>query len=210
MRWRLRKSSLGEHRSSGCAPTPTPAFLELPSGKVVGKPIPVQGREVPALIVKTPAQLAAEQAAKRARAEAKAAAREAKRAAAAAEAKRKAAERAAAHETKADKKKAERPAEHDSQEGQRSRGTAVMDQRDRPRPPDQVDPLRKVPSRPLRSQATAERDRPPCMRAAYGFFVTARSSPLGRGCTSRRFGWCAAGHPYACRLPRPSAGCTRC
>jgi len=69
----------------GMRPNPFPAFLVLPSGKVVGEPIPVSGDELPALIVKTPAQLAAEQAAKRARAEAKAAA----------EAERKAAERAA-------------------------------------------------------------------------------------------------------------------
>jgi hypothetical protein len=74
----------------GMRPNPFPAFLVLPSGKVVGKPIPVSGREVPALIVKTPAQLAAEEAAKRARAAAKAAKKEA-----AAEAKRKAAERKA-------------------------------------------------------------------------------------------------------------------
>jgi hypothetical protein len=79
----------------GMRPNPFPAFLELPSGKVVGKPTPVQGTEVPALIVKTPAQLAAEQAARRARAEAKAAARAAQRAATAAEAKRKAAQRTA-------------------------------------------------------------------------------------------------------------------
>ena len=80
----------------GMRPNPFPAFLVLPSGKVVGKPIPVSGHEVPALIVKTPAQLAAEEAAKRARAEAKAAARAAKKEAAQAEAKRKAAQRAAA------------------------------------------------------------------------------------------------------------------
>jgi hypothetical protein len=78
----------------GMRPNPFPAFLVLPSGKVVGEPNPVSGHELPALIVKTPAQLAAEQAAKRARAEAKAAAKAAKEAAAA-EAKRKAAERAA-------------------------------------------------------------------------------------------------------------------
>ena len=35
-----------------------------------------------------------------------------------------------------------------------------MDQRHRPRSPDRVDPLRKVPSRPLRSQVTAERESP--------------------------------------------------
>src|SRR5215203_3301483 len=79
----------------GMRPNPLPAFLVLPSGKVVGEPIPVSGDELPALIVKTPAQLAAEQAAKRARAEAKAAAKAAKKEAAAAEAERKAAERAA-------------------------------------------------------------------------------------------------------------------
>jgi len=92
----------------GMRPNPFPAFLEVPSGKIVGKPIPVAGSEVPALIVITPAQLAAEQAAKRARAEAKAAARAAKRAAAA-EAKRKAADRAV-HQNKAHKKEANQTA----------------------------------------------------------------------------------------------------
>ncbi len=84
----------------GMRPNPFPAFLVLPSGKVVGKPIPVSGHEVPALIVKTPAQLAAEEAAKRARAEAKAAAVATKKQAAAAEAKRKAAQGAAAKQKK--------------------------------------------------------------------------------------------------------------
>jgi hypothetical protein len=78
----------------GMRPNPSPAFLVLPSGKVVGDPTPVSGSEIPALIVKTPAQLAAEEAAKRARAEAKAAAK-AKKEAAAAEVRRKATERAA-------------------------------------------------------------------------------------------------------------------
>jgi hypothetical protein len=78
----------------GMRPNPFPAFLVLPSGKVVGKPTRVSGHEVPALIVKTPTQLAAEQAAKRARAEAKAAEKATQKEAAAAEAKRKAAERA--------------------------------------------------------------------------------------------------------------------
>jgi len=85
----------------GMRPNQFPAFLVLPAGKVVGKPTPVSGHEVPALIVKTPTQLAAEQAAKRARAEAKAAEKAAKQEAAAAEAKRKAAERAAAKQKKA-------------------------------------------------------------------------------------------------------------
>jgi hypothetical protein len=60
-------------------PNPHPAFLVLPSGKVLGKPTPVGGEEVPALIIKTPAQLATDQAVKRARAQAKAAANAAKR-----------------------------------------------------------------------------------------------------------------------------------
>jgi hypothetical protein len=77
----------------GMRPNPYPAFLVLPNGKVVGKPTPVDGKEVPALIVKTPAQLVAERAAKRARAEAKAA-QAAKREAAAA---KRAADQAKAH-----------------------------------------------------------------------------------------------------------------
>jgi hypothetical protein len=88
----------------GMRPNPYPAFLVLPSGKVVGKPTPVEGEEVPALIVKTPAQLLAEQAAKRARAEAKAAAKAAKREAAAAEAKKRAGEQAATDHIQAQKK----------------------------------------------------------------------------------------------------------
>jgi hypothetical protein len=87
----------------GMRPNPHPAFLVLPSGKVVGEPAPVGGKEVPALIVKTPAQLAAERAAKRARAEAKAAAKAAKREAAAAEARRKATQRTAADRREAQK-----------------------------------------------------------------------------------------------------------
>jgi len=63
----------------GMRPNPYPAFLVLPSGKVIGKPTSVQGHEVPAFIVKTPAEIAAERAAKRARAEAEAAAKAAKR-----------------------------------------------------------------------------------------------------------------------------------
>ena len=85
----------------GMRPNPFPAFLVLPSGKVVGEAIPVNGHEVPGLIVKTPAQLAAEEAAKRARAEAKAAASAAKKKAAEAESKRKAVQHAAAKKKKA-------------------------------------------------------------------------------------------------------------
>jgi hypothetical protein len=87
----------------GMRPNPFPAFLVLPSGKVVGKPTPVSGHEVPGLIVKTPAQLAAEQAAERAQAEAKAAAKAAKKEAAATEAKRKAAEQATAKQKAAER-----------------------------------------------------------------------------------------------------------
>jgi hypothetical protein len=94
-------------------PNPFPAFLVLPSGKVVGEPTPVSGSEIPALIVKTPAQLAAEEAAKRARAEAKAAAKAAKKEAA--EAKREAAELAA-------KKKTTRPDGRTTKKGTHGRG----------------------------------------------------------------------------------------
>jgi hypothetical protein len=63
----------------GMRPNPHPAFLVLPSGKVAGKPKKVSGGEVPDLIVRTPAELAAQRAAaeakKRAAAEAKAAKR---------------------------------------------------------------------------------------------------------------------------------------
>ena len=99
----------------GMRPNPYPAFLVLPSGKVVGEPTPVSGHEIPALIVKTPAQLAAEEAANRARAEAKAAERAARKEAAAAEAKRKAAELAA-------KKKATRADGTTTKKGTHGRG----------------------------------------------------------------------------------------
>jgi hypothetical protein len=61
----------------GMRPNPRPAFLVLPSGKVAGKSKKVSGGEVPDLIVRTPAERAAQRAAaeakKRAAAEAKAA-----------------------------------------------------------------------------------------------------------------------------------------
>jgi flagellar biosynthesis GTPase FlhF len=47
----------------GLRPNPYPAFVTVPSGKVVGKPAPVSGNEVPTLVIKTPAELAAERAA---------------------------------------------------------------------------------------------------------------------------------------------------
>jgi hypothetical protein len=84
----------------GMRPNPYPAFLVIPGGKVIGEPTPVGGQEVPALIVKTPAQLVAEQAAKRARAEAKAAAKAAKQEAAQTKAEQKRANRTAGTTTK--------------------------------------------------------------------------------------------------------------
>jgi hypothetical protein len=97
----------------GMRPNPYPAFLVLPHGKVSGKPTPVNGHEIPALIVKTPAELAAEQAAKRARAEAKAAKKEA-----AAEAERKAAGQATAKKKGTDGSTTKRDARaRDSRDG---------------------------------------------------------------------------------------------
>jgi hypothetical protein len=56
----------------GLRANPYPAFLVLPQGKVQGKPQAVKGDEVPATIVRTPAELAAERAAKLAEKRAKA------------------------------------------------------------------------------------------------------------------------------------------
>jgi hypothetical protein len=47
----------------GMRPNPAPAFLVIPGGKVIGKPTRIKGNEVPDLIVRTPAQLAARKAA---------------------------------------------------------------------------------------------------------------------------------------------------
>ena len=96
--------------AAGMRPNPHPAFLVLPEGRIIGKPTPVSGHELPSLVIKTDAELAAERAKKaaaKAAAEAKKAA-EAKRAAqakAAAEAKKAAAERAAAEQQAAGEKK---------------------------------------------------------------------------------------------------------
>jgi hypothetical protein len=83
----------------GMRPNPYPALLELPSGEIVGDPQPVTGNEVPSMIIKTPAELAAEKAAAKARAAAAEA--EAKRQAKAAAAAAKAKEKAAAAKAKA-------------------------------------------------------------------------------------------------------------
>jgi hypothetical protein len=106
----------------GMRPNPYPAFLELPSGKVIGDPRPVNGSEVPSMVVKTPAEVAAEKVAAKAKAEAKAKAAQekAERAAAAAKKKaeaKKAAEKKAAEARKpADKRTAEKKPTQD-QEG---------------------------------------------------------------------------------------------
>ena len=62
---------------AGMRPNPHPAFLVLPEGRIIGEPTPVNGREMPSLVVKSPEQLAAEQARKTARAKAAADAKKA-------------------------------------------------------------------------------------------------------------------------------------
>lgn len=47
----------------GMRANPYPVLIELPSGKLLGKPIPVTGHEMSSQIVQTPAELAAEEAA---------------------------------------------------------------------------------------------------------------------------------------------------
>jgi hypothetical protein len=89
----------------GMRPNPYPAFLEMPSGTVVGKAQPVRGSEVPSLVVRTPAEVAAAKAAAEAKAKAKAAAAE--KARKAAEAKAKAQEKAKAAAAAAKKAAAE-------------------------------------------------------------------------------------------------------
>ncbi len=97
----------------GMRPNPYPALLELPSGTVVGDATPVAGTEVPSMVIKTPAEVAAEKAAAKARAEAKAAAaaQKVKQEAAAAKAKAAADKKAAAKQQAADARSAERAAE---------------------------------------------------------------------------------------------------
>lgn len=78
----------------GMRANPKPAFLVVPSGKVIGQQYRVTGDEMKGLIVKTPEQLAAEKAVREAKAKAKAEAVAKKKAAA--EAKKKAEELAKA------------------------------------------------------------------------------------------------------------------
>jgi hypothetical protein len=84
----------------GMRANPYPAFLVVPSGKVIGERHRITGDEMKGLIVKTPAQLAAEKAVREAKARAKAAAEAAKKRAKAEAAQQKAAEKAAAEAAK--------------------------------------------------------------------------------------------------------------
>lgn len=85
----------------GLRANPFPAFLQLPKGKVVGRPEAVKGDEVPSMVVKTPAELAAEKAAKVARQQALAVQRAAEARARAMAARAKAAQQRAAAVKKA-------------------------------------------------------------------------------------------------------------
>ena len=99
----------------GMRPNPYPAFLVLPGGKaagaeVVGPATPVTGTEAPILVIKTPAEIAADRAAHRARVEAKAKAKAAEQKAEAVKAKAKAAEKKAAEKAAAKKAAAKKAA----------------------------------------------------------------------------------------------------
>jgi hypothetical protein len=92
----------------GMRPNPFPALLVVPGGKVLGKAKPVTGAEVPSLIVKTDAQIAADKVAAQAKKEADAAKKAAAEKAKAEAAKRKAAADAAKRKAEAEAaKKAE-------------------------------------------------------------------------------------------------------
>lgn len=84
----------------GMRANPYPAFLVVPSGKVIGEQHRITGDEMKGLIVKTPAQLEAEKAVKEAKARAKAAAAAAEKKAEAEAAQKAAAEKAAAEAAK--------------------------------------------------------------------------------------------------------------
>ena len=90
----------------GMRANPKPAFLVVPSGKVVGEQYRVTGDEMKGLIVKTPEQLAAEKVAREAKAKAKAEAAAKKKAAAEAKAKAEALAKAKAAAQQAAAKKA--------------------------------------------------------------------------------------------------------
>ena len=127
----------------------------------------MSGHEVPALIVKTPTQLAAEQAAKRARAEAKAAEKAAQA--------RGRCSRGKAQGCRAGGGEAEEGhvGRWHNKEGRARQGTAVMDEDHRRQP---VPKDSSHPSRPLRAAAATgargralQIDRPHCTPVAYAF-----------------------------------------
>jgi len=91
----------------GMRPNPYPALLRLPDGKVLGRATPVAGSEVPSMVVKTPAEIAADKAAAKAKAAAAKVAAEKKAAAAKVAAEKKAAAAKVAAEEKAARAKAE-------------------------------------------------------------------------------------------------------
>ena len=84
----------------GMRANPKPAFMVVPSGKVIGEQYRVTGNEMKGLIVKTPEQLAAEKAIREAKAQAKAEAAAKAKAAAEAKAKADAAAKAKAEAAK--------------------------------------------------------------------------------------------------------------
>lgn len=63
----------GRASSLGMRPNTYPVYLVLPEGKVIGKPTPVKGDELPESVLKPPEQFAAEQAVKQRAADEKAA-----------------------------------------------------------------------------------------------------------------------------------------
>jgi hypothetical protein len=102
----------------GMRANPYPVLLEMPSGEVIGEARAVEGGELPSLVVKTPAEIAADKAAAKERAEAKAAAAKAKAKAEAAEKKAAAKKAAAEKKAAADKKKAADRKKAADEEGQ--------------------------------------------------------------------------------------------
>ena len=159
----------------GMRPNPFPAFLVLPSGKVVGEPTPVSGSEMPSSIVKTPAQLAA-----RRRPSVRVLRRRlppgprkgGRRGRGRAESYRAGGGEAEGHSGRLDNK-----------EGHGRQGTAVMDEEHRPHPQE-----RRARSRPLRTPTPDGHSRPTATNGSstlhargVRILVTARCTSLGRG-----------------------------
>jgi type IV secretory pathway VirB10-like protein len=124
----LRSPASQAQRASslGMRANPSPAFLLLPSGKIIGEANPVRGDEQPSLIVKSDQQIQAEEAAAKAR---KAAAERAAAEKAATEAKKKAAEAkvAAAKKAAADKAAATKAAADKAAKDKAAKDKAAKD-----------------------------------------------------------------------------------